>query len=152
MKAITIWQPYASLLALGIKTVETRGWYTSYRGPIAIHAAKRFDSAVADDCRRAVDFMKCQVLKSGSVEAAFPWFTEQQRELADTPFGETIGHVVGIGALCGCVKEAEPPSEADAEFGWFGADRFSWELEKVRAIKPVAVTGKQGLWNWDFGE
>lgn len=39
MKAITIWQPWASLLACGGKRFETRSWATSYRGPIAIHAA-----------------------------------------------------------------------------------------------------------------
>lgn len=41
MKAITIWQPWASLLATGAKQYETRSWATSYRGPIAIHAAKK---------------------------------------------------------------------------------------------------------------
>ena len=40
MKAITIWQPWASLLVSGRKRYETRSWATSYRGPIAIHAAR----------------------------------------------------------------------------------------------------------------
>ena len=39
MKAITIWQPWASMLACGAKQYETRSWATKYRGPIAIHAA-----------------------------------------------------------------------------------------------------------------
>lgn len=39
MKALTLWQPWASLVALGVKTVETRSWSTPYRGPLAIHAA-----------------------------------------------------------------------------------------------------------------
>lgn len=41
MKALTIWQPWASLLACGVKKYETRSWATQYRGPIAIHAAKK---------------------------------------------------------------------------------------------------------------
>jgi hypothetical protein len=41
MKALTLWQPWASLIALGAKTIETRSWSTKYRGPLAIHAAKR---------------------------------------------------------------------------------------------------------------
>ena len=41
MKALTLWQPWASLVALGVKTIETRSWSTTYRGPLAIHAAKR---------------------------------------------------------------------------------------------------------------
>lgn len=41
MKAISLWQPWASLIAAGVKSIETRGWPTNYRGQIAIHAAKR---------------------------------------------------------------------------------------------------------------
>ena len=41
MKALTLWQPWASLIAVGAKTIETRSWSTKYRGPLAIHAAKR---------------------------------------------------------------------------------------------------------------
>ena len=42
MKAITLWQPWASLIACGAKKYETRSWATRYRGPIAIHAAKKY--------------------------------------------------------------------------------------------------------------
>ena len=38
MKAVTLYQPYASLVAIGAKKFETRSWKTSYRGPLAIHA------------------------------------------------------------------------------------------------------------------
>ncbi len=41
MKALTLWQPWASLVALGVKTIETRSWSTTYRGPLAIHAAAK---------------------------------------------------------------------------------------------------------------
>lgn len=41
MKALTLWQPWASLIAVGDKTIETRSWSTKYRGPLAIHAAAR---------------------------------------------------------------------------------------------------------------
>lgn len=41
MKALTLWQPWASLVALGVKTIETRSWSTKYRGPLAIHAAAK---------------------------------------------------------------------------------------------------------------
>lgn len=48
MKAITLWQPWASLLACGAKHYETRSWPTNYRGPIAIHAAKTNVRSVLD--------------------------------------------------------------------------------------------------------
>ena len=34
MKALTLHQPWASLMAWGVKTIETRGWATAYRGPL----------------------------------------------------------------------------------------------------------------------
>lgn len=40
MKALSLTQPWASLVAVGAKRIETRSWRTSYRGPLAIHAAK----------------------------------------------------------------------------------------------------------------
>lgn len=40
-KALTLHQPWASLVALGVKTVETRSWATSYRGRLLIHAGRR---------------------------------------------------------------------------------------------------------------
>lgn len=41
MKVITLWEPWASLIAVGAKMIETRSWNTNYRGRIAIHAAKK---------------------------------------------------------------------------------------------------------------
>jgi hypothetical protein len=41
MKAITIKQPWASLIVHGIKDIENRSWKTNYRGKILIHAAAK---------------------------------------------------------------------------------------------------------------
>lgn len=49
MKALTLWQPWASLIVDLRKPVETRSWGTSYRGPLAIHAGMKVD---ADACSR----------------------------------------------------------------------------------------------------
>lgn len=43
MKALTICQPYAEMIARGEKIIENRTWPTSYRGPLAIHAGKSRD-------------------------------------------------------------------------------------------------------------
>ena len=41
MRALSLRQPWASLIADGHKTIETRTWRTRYRGPLAIHASAR---------------------------------------------------------------------------------------------------------------
>lgn len=48
MKALTVLHPWAQLLALGIKGAETRSWSTAYRGPLAIHAGKRYRTVNSD--------------------------------------------------------------------------------------------------------
>ena len=52
MKALTIWQPWASLIARSVKQYETRSWATQYRGPIAIHAAMKnpLSVSLSGDC------------------------------------------------------------------------------------------------------
>jgi hypothetical protein len=49
MKSITIIQPWATLIALGEKKYETRGWPTKHRGPLAIHAGKKIDKEACEE-------------------------------------------------------------------------------------------------------
>ncbi len=41
IKAISLHQPWASLIAMGLKKFETRSWLTNYRGKLVICAAKK---------------------------------------------------------------------------------------------------------------
>lgn len=41
MKVLSLRQPWADLVVSGTKRVETRGWTTTYRGPLYIHASGR---------------------------------------------------------------------------------------------------------------
>jgi activating signal cointegrator 1 len=45
MQAISVNQPWASLIIAGAKRIETRSWSTNHRGPLAIHASKKFTPA-----------------------------------------------------------------------------------------------------------
>src|SRR6266478_115294 len=49
MKALSLWQPWASLIYDGRKTIETRSWEMRHRGPLAIHAAKTVDKTACDE-------------------------------------------------------------------------------------------------------
>jgi len=53
MKALSVRQPWAWLIAHGLKPVENREWETHYRGPVLIHASKTFSEE---------DFLDCQAL------------------------------------------------------------------------------------------
>lgn len=52
IRALTFIQPWATLIVQGHKTIETRTWWTSYRGWLAIHAGKSTD--LVDDASKHV--------------------------------------------------------------------------------------------------
>ncbi len=52
VRCISLTQPWASLIAIGVKSTETRSWRTWYRGPLLIHAAKGFPRWARDLCNR----------------------------------------------------------------------------------------------------
>ena len=63
MKALSIMQPWSWLIVAGYKDIENRSWPTNYRGPVLIHAGKKFDPDYADgqawdwtDIKRPRDF------------------------------------------------------------------------------------------------
>src|SRR5262245_49475064 len=39
-RALSLKQPWAALLAAGVKTIEVRRWRSAHRGPLLIHAAR----------------------------------------------------------------------------------------------------------------
>lgn len=129
IKAISLWQPWASLMACGVKRHETRHWSTRYRGLIAIHAAKTLDVAGSPD-------QLCSAALGPSWAKEVP-----------------LGAVVAIGELTDCLP-AEPivrkVTRADLYAGNFSTGRFAWRIDRIRPLREqIPLTGRQGLFNWD---
>lgn len=93
IKAISIKQPWANLIASGKKTIETRTWKTSYRGPILIVSSKKpaiepagYALAIANlvDCRPMVkaDERKACI---GLYPGAYAWILEKIHPVASFP-------------------------------------------------------------------
>lgn len=139
MKALTIWQPWASLAVKGKKHYETRGWRTNYRGPIAIHAAKKKPS------------LCFEILDKKTVRAVMRALNIQGLLFVDNAF--PVGKVIGYAELTDCIEitpefAARLPEE-ERLFGDYTPGRYAWRLEKVTELEhPVTASGKQGLWDW----
>lgn len=129
MKAISIWQPWASLIAHDLKRCETRDWPTSHRGLVLIHASKRW---TRDEQDVYGDF--CQF---GAVRAA--------RMPATPPLGAIVA--VAWLAECRVMDEALIAEQTDMEraMGAWCPGRFAWVLGGVRAVEPIPLRGRQGL-------
>ena len=140
MKVITIWQPYATMLAIQAKKHETRSWYTSYRGPIAIHAAKKMNEELACSIRTSMILFA----KHKFADRVDPLLAP----LMHLSWGDSLGRILAVGRLNDCVPADLPETfdTLDRELGWFGKDRWAWRIGDVRLVKPYLIRGQQGLW------
>lgn len=126
MKAISLWQPWASAVAWGHKLNETRHWTTTYRGEIAIHAAKRW---TADEQSYARHFWR--ITGDGRFWKPMP-----------------LGAIVALARIVAVIRvEDAYPSRIEAEFGNYEPGRFAWVLRDVIAIDPIPYRGRQGLFD-----
>lgn len=129
MKAISLWQPWASLWLSPHKVHETRHWPINLRGWLAVHAAKK----IVKDVDRHLEF----VIRNEFGEA---W-------KSSLPTGSLIGLVY----IAGCRRTEEIRKEttpADLVCGNFDDGRFGWYKQAYRSFKtPIPWVGRQGLFN-----
>jgi hypothetical protein len=128
MKAISLWQPWASAMALGLKSIETRHWPTRVRGTVAIHAAKRW---TRDEREEAEDFARLFNAPS----------------LLDPP----LGSIIAIGNLVTCWRVEEwrgVVSDQERAFGNYADGRYGWRFEAIQALaEPIPYRGAQGFFD-----
>ena len=146
MKALTLWQPWASLIALGEKKIETRSWQTTYRGMLAIHASQKMTREMKLLCERepfasALDrvFAAGDELPLGAIVAV----CELRNVLM--PARNINGYYL-IGNLGS--NEFAYITEPELSFGDYTPGRYAWMLKNVCRLQvPVVCRGAQGLWD-----
>ena len=125
MKALTLTQPWATLVAIGAKQIETRSWRTFYRGPLAIHAAKSLPAWQFRDVLEAHGINGFMELSLGAVVATC-----------------TLTRIIRI-------YPYNIPDTPEFDFGDYRVGRWMWYLSDVKALDtPIPARGSLGLWEW----
>ena len=131
MKAISIIQPWASLIIGGAKRFETRSWQTAHRGPLVIASSRRFPLEFLEMCDR-------EPFRSALAALALPW-----KEL---PLGFLLGAVDVVECHPTCAMPEV--TELEAAFGDFDPGRYAWELANPRSFSaPIPFRGALGLFD-----
>lgn len=141
MKALTLWQPWASLVALGEKRVETRCWSTKYRGPIAIHAAAK-TPAFLGASRHTEQFITelADVLNVRTSHVL--------SEVEKLPRAAVLC-IVELRSIEETWRSREILCEREKIFGNYDDGRYAWFLEMAEKFEaPVPAKGNRLLWNW----
>lgn len=135
VKAVTLWDPWGTLIALEEKLYETRSWATNYRGPLAIHVAQRWK---VDQ----LHYLRHEPFRSVLERHGF-------LEKGDFPLGCVVA-VVDLTAVYRTEDMRASLGDQEFTFGNYGNGRFAWKFSNVRRLpEPVPAEGKQRLWWWD---
>lgn len=140
-RILTLTQPWATLVAIGAKRIETRSRLTTpYRGWIGIHAAKGFP----DDCKR---LCREEPFRAHLAAAGY----ETWRDLPTAA-------LVGAARLAEIYTSPEIPHELvvpgsdELAFGYFAHGRKLWHFPEARILQvPKPMRGALSLWQYRAG-
>lgn len=136
MKALSLLQPWASLVVMGAKQFETRSWRTHYRGWLWIHA-----SLGKPD--KTFQWLAATPPQPGNIN----FWNQFVPDLLSLPYGAIIGSV----ELVNCISTSQMHgkiSEQENMFGDYGHGRFAWELRNPFMLKtPFLCKGALSIWD-----
>ena len=135
MKVLSLLQPWATLVVMGIKKIETRSWRTTHRGELLIHASMG---------------------KSGGLLTVEEPFSYYIKNFSDLPFGYIIGSVTLVDVIP--VEQLNMNEQLinkltleERAFGNYNKGRYAWLLDDAVMFKKViAAKGQLNLWNFDI--
>ncbi len=127
MKIITLKQPWATLVAEGIKKYEFRSWKINYRGKLLIHAGAGVDKEELKKFKKYnLDFPKSKILAIAEVEDCLKLDDELNKKI---------------------IAEKNEVYDNKSRTG------YAWKLKNIKKVKvDLEVKGKLGLWTYDINE
>jgi len=130
-RALSCYHPWALLMALGEKTVETRSYPVAYRGPLVICSTKQTPRR----CRELIH--------------TWPFLLEPELRM-DLPAGAALCVVELVNCLpVEAIQKMHGDSLPDYElsYGDYSPGRYAWVTCNLRRLRnPVPVSGYQSLW------
>lgn len=138
MLALSINQPWASLIIHAGKDIENRDWLTKVRGRVAVHASKRLDK---DEMWRA----HCLFRQAGleipdSLQAAIQSLQDENlygKKFAP-PESYPLGAIIGTVDIVDCVTKSDSP--------WFFGPHGFVLRDPIALPEPVPCKGALSFW------
>lgn len=129
MKVITVKQPFATLIAEGLKEYEFRTWRTKFRGDILIHAGKGIDKKAMERYKHLnLDYPSGKIIAKATITDCVYVDDNLKEELQEKD------PLVYYGIL-------------QKDSNW---DGYGFKLENIKKIEPIEINGKLSLWDYDY--
>ena len=128
MKAITIKQPFASLIAAGLKEYEFRTWKTKYRGEILIHAGKGVDKKAMKKFKHLnLEYPSGCIIAKVTLSDCIKVDDELRKKLSE--------------------RNAEIYSSIIKHTEWEG---YGFKLVNIVKTEPMPAKGKLSIWEFEM--
>lgn len=135
MKALTLHQPWATAVIIGLKRFETRSWLTNHRGPLAIHASQKRTRKQRDLFEEWMEVPELRMAFEDALDLDFDCL----------PFGAVLGtiHLIDVEAT-----DSTFVTPIDRHLGDFSFGRFAWRLRNASRLHcSIPCRGFQQLWS-----
>jgi hypothetical protein len=123
-------------MAQKMKCIETRSWPARYVGPIAIHAAQRFQRAYQELCEE--EPFRAALLRDPRLDPRKPLAQQLPR-----------GKIVAFARLDRweqVTPQTKLPAEPERSFGNYALERYLFHFTHLHPVEPFSATGGLGLW------
>lgn len=137
IKALTVSQPYASLIATGEKFAENRTWVTAYRGLCAIHAGKGTQYLPKKEIERRRLPMGC-IIAIGEIQACL-----DMRQIFQDRIPKTLAQACTGSFNASWLTRGSLRTHRHAE----GPQCFIFG-DVIMLEEPIVITGQRLLWDW----
>lgn len=124
MKVLTLKQPWATLVAEGIKEYEFRTWKTKYRGKVLIHAGAGVDKQDMETFKELnLEYPKKRIVALVEIEDCLELDKELNKKII---------------------------AENNIAYGNKTREGYAWKIKRIKKINSnQEINGKLGLWNID---
>ena len=157
VRAVTLYQPWASLIAAERKRFETRSWPVPQKligARVAIHAGKTVDWEAAERFGYKASSLPSEMPRGVVVCTARIY--DSIRIVSDDAVSELerdFHHDNGYPrdqrfyGLSSTLMLPEPIPYTRDDYGDYAPGRYAWELQGIELVDPpVPATGHQGFW------
>lgn len=139
MRAISIWNPFSTLIVKGHKVFETRSWAPS-RSVIGQRIAIA-STRVINPAQRA--HFNDEAFRENYERLGLP------EDLKDLPHGYVLGTAIVDSVELMTEELLSEVSEEEKTYGWWELGNYAWRMtDPIELENPIPVRGMQGLYEW----
>lgn len=132
MRALSLLQPWASLVVSGSKNIENRRWHlpkAMHGQRFLVHASARLDKREIESARATLERVNADTGQTLQMPQELP-----------------LGGIIGIARATSCLCPSEAAADAQIHYPWWFGDQHGFMLDDRAPLPFIMCKGALGFW------